>query len=125
MGRDAGAGAAAGTPVGDTVTAADGAFVFRLRTAGNYMIRFGVRCDVFPPAATTMFFGQICLPTVVLDGVVLRAGGYRRPAGDLVDDLLNPFNIEAIEVYPSPAGVPVQYAGYLSPCGVIIAWTRR
>jgi hypothetical protein len=42
-----------------------------------------------------------------------------------VDQLLDPFNIEAVEIYTSPAGVPVQYKGYLSPCGAIIAWSRR
>ena len=35
------------------------------------------------------------------------------------------FNLEAIEVYPSPAGLPVQYSGYLSPCGAILLWSRR
>jgi hypothetical protein len=80
-------------------------------------------CDFFVPGARTMFLGKVCFPSVVRDGVVLRVGG--TAGGTLVDDLLNPFNIEAVEVYPSPAGVPVQYAGYLSPCGVIIAWTRR
>jgi hypothetical protein len=59
----------------------------------------------------------------VLDGVVLRVGG-TGGSGSL-DGLLNPFDIEAIEVYPSPAGVPVQYSGYMSPCGAIIAWSRR
>lgn len=85
--------------------------------------RMPVRCDVFMPAATTIFFRGPCLPSVVLDGVVLRVGGVG--GSEYVDDLLNPFNIEAIEIYPSPAGVPVQYQGYLSPCGAIIAWSRR
>lgn len=82
-------------------------------------------CEMLAPAAKTMFIRGICLPSVVLDGVVLRVGGSRgNPVGAL-DDLLNPFNIEALEVYPSPAGVPVQYSGYMSPCGAIIAWSRR
>lgn len=81
-------------------------------------------CDLLMPAATTMFHRGTCLPSVVLDGVVIRAGGLKQGLLSL-DDLLNPFNIEAIEVYRSPAGVPVQYSGYLSPCGAIIAWSRR
>ncbi len=81
-------------------------------------------CDVTMRAANSMFMRGKCQPSVVLDGVVLRPGGAGR--GDLsLDDLINPFNVEALEVYPSPAGVPAQYAGYLSPCGAIIAWSRR
>jgi hypothetical protein len=80
-------------------------------------------CDLLMPAADMMFYRGRCWPSVVLDGVVIRAGGIN---GDpRLDELLNPFNIEAIELYRSPAGVPVQYSGYLSPCGAIIAWSRR
>jgi len=64
------------------------------------------------------------MPSVVLDGVVLRVGGVGN-GGDPVDQLLNPFNLEAVEVYTSPSGVPVQFRGYVSPCGAIIAWSRR
>ena len=62
-------------------------------------------------------------PSVVLDGAVLQVGGVS--GGLSADELLNPFNIEAVEVYPSAAGVPVQYGGYMSPCGAIVAWSRR
>jgi hypothetical protein len=85
-------------------------------------------CDVQAPGATTMFRRGVCKPSVVLDGVVLRSGGVSSgegPADQTVDQLLDPFNIEAVEIYTSPAGVPVQYKGYLSPCGAIIAWSRR
>lgn len=79
-------------------------------------------CAVTMRAANTMFFRGKCNPSVVLDGVVLRPGG---TSGDSIDGLFNPFNIEALEVYPGPAGVPVQYSGYLSPCGAILIWSRR
>lgn len=82
-------------------------------------------CDVQMRAARTMFVRGVCRASVVLDGVVLRVGGVGSPGDLLLDDLLNPFDVEAIEVYPSPAGVPVQYQGYASPCGAIIAWSRR
>lgn len=87
-----------------------------------YCPRLGM-CDLLMPAAATMFYRGTCWPSVILDGVVIRPGGVDRAL--MLDELLNPFNIEAIEVYRSPAGVPVQYSGYLSPCGAIIAWTRR
>src|SRR5574341_545338 len=81
-------------------------------------------CRVTMRAARTMFYQKKCAPSIVLDGVLLSAGG-SGSQGVAVDDVLNPFNIEALEVYPGPAGVPVQYGGYLSPCGAIIAWSRR
>ncbi len=43
----------------------------------------------------------------------------------VVDELLNPFNLAAIEVYPSISGVPVQYTGALGACGAIIAWSKK
>lgn len=80
-------------------------------------------CDLLMPGAGTMFVRGTCFPSVVLDGLVLRVGG---PSGGLrLDELLDPFNVEAIEAYPSTAGVPVQWGGYVSPCGAIIAWSRR
>jgi len=82
------------------------------------------RCTVTMRAANTMFFRGKCNPSVVLDGALLQPGG-TGGGGLLLDDLVNPFNIEALEVYPGPEGVPVQYSGYLSPCGSIIVWSRR
>ncbi len=82
------------------------------------------RCAVTMRAANTMFFRGKCNPSVVLDGALLQPGG-TGGGGLLLDDLVNPFNIEALEVYPGPEGVPVQYSGYLSPCGAILVWSRR
>jgi len=84
----------------------------------------GPHCAVTMRAANTMFFRGKCNPSVVLDGVLLQPGG-TAGGGLLLDDLVNPFNIEALEVYPGPEGVPVQYSGYLSPCGAILVWSRR
>ena len=63
-----------------------------------------------------MFILRGCTPTVVLDGAVVGRGDV---------DVVAPHSLEAIEVYPSAAGVPVQYSGYLSPCGAILLWSRR
>lgn len=95
--------------------------------------------DVVLRGGSTMFLGEICFPTVVLDGVVVRNGGpvdYRTAEGrrqaeimgrDLGqwNALVHPAEIDAIEVYPSAMGLPVQYAGHRSPCGAILIWTRR
>jgi len=66
-------------------------------------------------AGSQMFIGKPCAPTVVVDGIVVSGGM----------STVQVFDLEAIEVYPSPAGVPVQYSGYLSPCGAILLWSRR
>jgi Carboxypeptidase regulatory-like domain/TonB-dependent Receptor Plug Domain len=96
-----------------------------LRGLGGVHLACGGRgCDVLMTAANTMFIRGVCRPSVILDGAVLRVGGVGSGGGS-VDGLLNPFDIEAVEVYPSAAGVPVQYGGYMSPCGAIVAWSRR
>lgn len=82
-------------------------------------------CRITMPAATTMFLRGKCQASVVLDGVVLRVGGTGNRGDLTLDNLLNPFDVEAVEVYPSAAGVPVQWGGYVSPCGAIVAWSRR
>jgi hypothetical protein len=63
-----------------------------------------------------------CFPTVVVDGSVVRAGGHGAAVGSW-NDIIHPNAIEAIEVYSSPAGVPVQYRR--DPCGALIIWSRR
>jgi hypothetical protein len=84
----------------------------------------GQYCDVQAPGAATSFTRGVCQQTVVLDGVVLRMGGVSG-GGDPVDQLLNPFNLDGVEVYSGPSGVPVQFKGYMSPCGAIIGWSRH
>ena len=70
------------------------------------------------------FLGKSCRPTVVLDGYVLRTGGSSNRGALSLDQLLDPANLAAVEVYRSAAGVPVQYAGYMGACGAIIAWSK-
>ncbi len=82
------------------------------------------RCYIYMPGARTMFIRKTCSPSVVLDGVLVSAGGTSGTGGATMDWPDVP-NLEAIEIYPSPAGLPVQYSGYLSPCGAILLWTRR
>lgn len=62
-----------------------------------------------------------CLPVVFIDGVRVRSPKY---GGGLIDDWLHPDEIEGIEIYRSPAQVPLQYGGTGAKCGVIVMWTR-
>ncbi len=63
-----------------------------------------------------------CFPRVVLDGLVINRGG-DEPA--MLDRMLDPAAIAGVEVFPTAAGVPAQYGGIGSSCGVILIWTRR
>ncbi|HEV7837803.1 MAG TPA: TonB-dependent receptor [Gemmatimonadaceae bacterium] len=58
-----------------------------------------------------------CQPAVYLDGV-------RFPLmGESIDDIVNPSQLEGIEVYTHAAEVPAQFANFGS-CGVIALWTK-
>jgi hypothetical protein len=86
-----------------------------------------------------------CYPSVAIDGMVVRAGGFAKQllgqflppsekeeekAGVSIefglDTLAPPLDeIEAIELYPSLAGLPPFLVGRASPCGAVVIWTRR
>jgi hypothetical protein len=61
-----------------------------------------------------------CDATIVLDGMILYPEG-----GDIsINELLNPYSIEGIEIYPGLGGVPVEYRTDKNLCGAILIWTR-
>jgi Carboxypeptidase regulatory-like domain len=58
-----------------------------------------------------------CKPTVWIDGM--------RAVGAEVDELARPSDLAGMEVYPSWAGIPIQYQDRDNRmCGVIVLWTR-
>jgi outer membrane receptor for monomeric catechols len=59
-----------------------------------------------------------CTPDVYLDGIP-------QPGAEELDNLIMPFDIEAIEVYRSASEVPARYTTAGSNCGVILLWTRK
>ena len=62
-----------------------------------------------------------CFMQVVIDGVEFRGG-----QGPLDLTTFIPLSeVSAIEVYPSVAGLPMQFRQLGSQCGVLIIWTRR
>ena len=92
--------------------------------------------------------GGACAPRVYVDGLVvirgdahpLRPGGTAREDeieraldGDprnpepSLDDIVNPDQIEAIEVYRSSSQVPAEFGGtsVVTRCGVVVIWTRH
>jgi carboxypeptidase family protein len=59
-----------------------------------------------------------CKPTVWLDGM--------RAFAAEVDEVARPIDVAGVEVYPSWAGIPMQYQDRDNRmCGVILVWTRN
>ena len=65
-----------------------------------------------------MVASEGCVPTLFLDGV-------QSPIfNGTIDDLVDPSDVEGIEVYAHSSSVPIQFS-YGNGCGVIVVWTRR
>ena len=62
----------------------------------------------------------VCAPRVYLDGVMLTG---RRAFS--VDDIVNPMSVAGVEMYRGVAGIPAQYSGLGTDCGVVLIWLRR
>lgn len=69
-----------------------------------------------------------CPVQVFLDGVLLTAqplSTFRGPMGVPIDEVINPRDLEGIEVYRSMGTVPAEFQNTYSRCGVIVLWSRR
>ena len=94
-----------------------GQFDVMMRGASTMLFRSGRREAGAPARAG-------CFPTVAVDGVIVRNGGVGVEVGRW-NELVHPSEVEAIEVHPAAAGLPVQLRGNVSPCGAIVIWTVR
>ena len=61
-----------------------------------------------------------CLPRLFVDGSRVTYD-----ANNDINSVVNPGQVEAIEVFRGPAEIPVQYNDPNSMCGVILIWTRH
>jgi hypothetical protein len=98
----------------------------------------------FRAAQTT--FGGLCEPRVFVDGLIAIRGDSKpvvmTPGGGLIDELneedprspeptvdevVDPRDVEAIEVYRSGAEVPAHFGGMgpFTRCGVVVIWTKK
>lgn len=83
--------------------------------------------------------GSSCLPSVWVDGAMVRPGGYRTPDQHRVrkptlyhtvsfwmsfDELVDPDEVEGLEVYRSALEVPAVFAGANPTCGALVVWRR-
>lgn len=59
----------------------------------------------------------LCLPGIYLDGIPQDPGR--------IDQVIDPFDVEAVEIYAGGAQVPAQYSGADSGCGVVLVWSRK
>ena len=57
-----------------------------------------------------------CMPTIWYDGILMR--------GTDLDEIANAESLQALEVYTSPATLPIQFRESNSSCGAVIAWSR-
>jgi hypothetical protein len=60
-----------------------------------------------------------CRPAIYLDGL------HYPLMGETIDQIVNPNDVDSIEVYAHAAEVPPEYLGPGSNCGAIVIWTRR
>jgi hypothetical protein len=60
-----------------------------------------------------------CQPAVYLDGVRFSL------MGESIDDIVNPSQLEGIEVYTHAVEVPAQFMDARNNCGVIALWTKN
>ncbi len=65
------------------------------------------------------FGNSVCIPTLYVDGFAYKPGEAQ------LDDLLNPDQIQAIEVYTRQSQAPVQFTNTMSGCGSVVVWTRQ
>lgn len=70
-------------------------------------------------------FGELCVPTIYLDGMPVPTG-----RGFDIDGLLGGDEIEGIEVYRSSLSAPIQFrlpafGMWDDSCGVIVLWSRQ
>lgn len=69
--------------------------------------------------------GRLCKPAIYLDGTRIR---YQPEAGAGLSSFVPLHQVQAVEVYRTPAAIPVEYNATRSPneglCGVLVFWTR-
>lgn len=65
---------------------------------------------------------QGCTPNVYLDGLLVVSAV--APDRFWAQNLIDPLDVEGVEIYRRPSEVPVQYSAS-GVCGVVLIWSRR
>ena len=66
-------------------------------------------------------FHKRCYLTVAIDGVIVERGD---PLEQSWIEIVHVNDIEAIEVFPGPVGVPVWLSRSVGNCGAVLVWTK-
>jgi hypothetical protein len=67
-----------------------------------------------------------CSPRIFIDNVIARRGGRAASSTDApLDGLVQPQDVQAVEIYRSPSETPTEYGGPDVTCGVVVIWTKR
>jgi hypothetical protein len=67
-----------------------------------------------------------CSPRLIIDNVIIRRGGrFSRTDDPVLDQVVQPQDINAIEIYRSTSETPKQYQALDVVCGVVVIWTKR
>lgn len=78
-----------------------------------------------PTAASLLYCVRM---NVYLDGVRVVRGGRdeidQAQEWSHLDELVNPSEVAAVEVYTSAAELPAEYGGSSGQCGAVVIWTR-
>ena len=101
---------------------------------GVRVVSFGSEEDFRVGASGRNLSGSDCQPAVWIDGSRVRSAGApdvdqartgsRMRVDPALTELVSPDDIEGIEVYTGPAGLPVRFRDRNVDCGVILIWTR-
>ena len=101
-----------------------GSFITRAEIEQAHPLRTTDLLNRLPGVQTTPTLGGNsvtirgnCRPSVYVDGVRVR--GYRT-----IDDLVQPLELEGVEVYRNASEAPVEYTGIGAGCAAILLWTR-
>jgi hypothetical protein len=65
-----------------------------------------------------------CSPRIIIDNVTVQRGS-RGDASTPIDGLIQPRDIQGLEIYRSPSETPQQFGGAQATCGVVLIWTKR
>ena len=65
------------------------------------------------------FAGGYCQPSFFIDGMLMRSMSVR----DL-DVMVNPDEVQGMEIYTSVLGIPPEFLTGLGNCGAVVVWTQ-
>jgi hypothetical protein len=82
----------------------------------------GVQVDQRTGRVRSLYPGSLgaCEMAYWVDGIRFAEGAGATPLSQIP-----PTEVEAMEVYPRAAGVPAEFGGAQSGCGVVLIWTRK